>query len=90
MTKVILYTLSIRNIVTKNVRGLYGHVTPNVIDQYWEAYAERLEEDEELVISVYQHIEVNDDDSHIEVNEDEMDTHLEPTYFERMNAELYD
>lgn len=58
MVKVTLYTLFIRNTTTKNKRVLYGHVTPNVIDQYWEAYAENLEGDEELVITIHSTISV--------------------------------
>ncbi len=49
---VTIYSLGIRNKTSGNIRQLYGTVTPNVIDQYWEAYAESLESDEELVIDV--------------------------------------
>jgi len=49
---VVLYSLSIRNKNTNNIRELYGTVTPNVIEQYWEGYAYTLEPDEELVIDI--------------------------------------
>jgi hypothetical protein len=52
--RVIIYEMSILNTTTRNKRVIYGHVTPNVVDQYWEAYAATLAEDEVLVISIYE------------------------------------